>query len=132
MIYHVHKGGEKDVHTLSDLDECVRDTVKSLAKHLDDFDTIVAQGMSGVTVASPVSLILKKNLTIVRKEGEHSHQYGSLIIGKESVRDGQRCLFLDDFVSMGDTRNRVTKAVEEAGGTVVAVYTYMNDEYGRR
>ena len=137
MIYHVHNEGERDAHTLDDLAPSVRDTVKALREHLDDFDTIATQGMSGVLVASPVSLILKKELTVVRKD-DGSHQYEqntgrkARLIGGASIGPGKRALFLDDFISLGDTRDNVYNAVEDAGGIVVGTYTYQNNEYVRR
>lgn len=72
-----------------------------------EFDTIVCTGVSGIVFATPLAMSLEKRLLIVRKDNESSHgEYraeGSL---------GRRWLFVDDFVSSGDTFRRVVSSVE--------------------
>jgi len=139
MIYHRHRVGDHGVkeyrigepsHSLDDLDGCVRDSAKTLRRHADEFDTIVAQGMSGVVVAAPLACILHKELAIVRKPDEHSHQgNGGDVIGERAISDGRRCLFVDDFIGGGDTRQRVLDTVKGYGGIFAATYLYNHDSY---
>ena len=141
MIYHRHAQGARELaYDLNDLDPTVRDAVEDLRPHVGEFDTLVAQGMSGVVVAAPLALLLKKKLSIVRKANDNSHQqYGELdederpacdyVIGLDSIGPGKRVLFVDDFVGMGRTRRRVLDVVTSAGGTYAATYTYQDRRY---
>jgi adenine/guanine phosphoribosyltransferase-like PRPP-binding protein len=139
MIYHKHgepmDGQGADRWTLDDLSICVADALKALQPHKDEFDTLVCQGMSGVVVATPLSLMLGKKLSIVRKSGEYSHQRGgNHVIGREALKGQARVLFVDDFISMGGTRRRVQEAVTECNPNIVWVgeFTYMDNGYRRR
>lgn len=114
-------GPHKDIKNLSDH---VNTAVRKLSAHLHEFDSIAVRGTSGMLVGSPVAMMLGKPLVVVRKESEHSHS--SLLV--ESIGSiGNRVLFLDDFVSMGDTRNEVRKHVEKKGAKLVAQYLYQTE-----
>jgi adenine/guanine phosphoribosyltransferase-like PRPP-binding protein len=54
------------------------------------------------------------------------------LIGARSLGKGKRVLFLDDFVSMGDTRDRILDAIEGEGGEYIGTYQYKDDNYERR
>lgn len=136
MIYHTHKAdniyeARSGWFDLSDLDACVRDTVRTLRPHADSFDTIVAQGVSGLIVASPVALILKKELAVVRKDNDGSRQHRlhqgdkATVLSEKSLR--KRVLFVDDCIASGRTQKRVLAKVREHGGTVAGTYTYQDD-----
>ena len=109
---------------LDDLDATVRRTTKALRPVLDRFDSIAVAGMSGVLVGAPVSLRLKKPLVIVRKDGDGSHHGSHKIVNVDNV--GQRVLFLDDFVSSGNTKKRVQSKIEALKGDprVVGQFEY--------
>jgi adenine/guanine phosphoribosyltransferase-like PRPP-binding protein len=85
--------------------------------------------MSGVLVGAPVSLILKKELVIVRKPGEQNHQFYGGTINARALHASPRCLFLDDLISMGDTRKRVLNGIQAHGGVLVGNYLYQTDWY---
>lgn len=131
MIYDVletETGRDYDAYALDDLAEVCRKAYNALVKIRDEFDSITVTGMSGVVVGVPVALKLKKPVVIVRKDKDDSHQgpsYGG-IINRYAI--GERTVFLDDFVSCGDTRNKVFKAAESLKATVVASYLYRDDE----
>jgi adenine/guanine phosphoribosyltransferase-like PRPP-binding protein len=94
---------------------------------LKKFDTIVVQGTSGMAIGFPLAVALGKDIAVLRKEDDHScHGSAGELIGRKQV-SGKKCLFVDDFVSMGRTRTRVREAVERAGGRLVAQCT--NDGY---
>lgn len=98
MIYSGHRGYLDDIATT------VRETTAALKPHKQRFDFIVATGMSGVLVASPVCIRLHRPLVVMRKAGEKSHDHCEIINGQYA--EG-RWLFLDDFISLGVTYLRV-------------------------
>lgn len=136
MIYHsLNTSDEGTAHgTFEDLQVAVDNAVSRLASRLDWFDVIVVQGTSGMSVGFPTALELQARgwrgkIVVIRKEGEDSH--GGMYVGLRYSEKltGLRCLFLDDFVSMGTTRARVRRAVEAIGGTMVAQYISRDDSY---
>jgi orotate phosphoribosyltransferase len=117
MIYH------GNYESLSDLKRTVDIAVASLTPHLRDFDSIIVQGMSGVIVAIPVGLALDKPVVILRKNSDDHHKETRNVINLKRI--GRRVLFLDDFVSLGTTRNRVEKYVEcETAARMIGQYLY--------
>lgn len=100
MIYG-HLNREMGNGDLSDLPRVVRATTKDLREHIDEFDSIVVRGNSGLLVGSPVSLRLNKPIVIVRKPRDNSHSEEMKVINQYNL--GDRYIFLDDFISSGDT-----------------------------
>lgn len=107
MIYH----GD---YSLDDLAVVVGWCTDALRPKRRDFDSIVVCGMSGVVVGSPVALATGKPLVIVRKDGDKHHGMNSAV---NFDRIGERWIWLDDFVSTGDTfrnlRSRVTVKAQD-------------------
>jgi adenine/guanine phosphoribosyltransferase-like PRPP-binding protein len=132
MIYHsVTYSADTTAGTFRDLREAVLRAIRTVEPHVEEFDTIAVQGVSGMSIGFPLALALGKEIVVVRKQHEldgASHS-SSLVAGGHV--GGKRCLFVDDFVSMGDTRNRVTKAIEAKGGKVTRQYLSREDWYGR-
>lgn len=104
MIYSGHIG------YLDDIGQTVRNTTETLKPFKSRFDCIVATGMSGALVASPVAIRLHRPLVIIRKPSDDCHD-GSDIIHMEGI--GKRWLFLDDFMSMGGTFRRVRERMKD-------------------
>lgn len=110
-------------HSQAAFKDAVRDTVAALTPHKDKFDSIVVRGISGLIVGAPVALRLNKPLVVVRKEdGAHSSRPVETM-----GRMGRRLLFLDDFVSTGETRTAVLDAIgeEDAYADLVGEYLYQ-------
>ena len=82
---------------LANMDTFVRNARKVL-QDAPEFDTFVVRGMSGAIAGGILARSLKKNLYVVRKENDGSHDSN-----KTFGLMGQRWLFLDDFVSSGST-----------------------------
>lgn len=82
---------------LANMDTFVRNARKVL-QNAPEFDTFVVRGMSGAIAGGILARSLKKNLYVVRKENDGSHDSN-----KTFGLMGQRWLFLDDFVSSGST-----------------------------
>lgn len=118
MVY----GSDSSHHTL---DDTVRKTLRGLRKHSAEFDTIAVRGVSGLIVGAPVSLILKKELAVVRKSEDDSHD-GTNPVNYSALK--RRCLFLDDFIASGNTRYAVEAEVKQSGGELVAQFLYQYDE----
>lgn len=78
----------------------------------EDFDTFVVRGMSGAIAGGILARSLKKNLFVIRKESDNSHD-GSPAFGTM----GSRWVFLDDFVSSGATFFEVWDFIQKEFGT---------------
>lgn len=74
-----------------------------------DFDTLVATGLSGTSVATLVAHALGKKCLLIRKPDDRSTHSNKRAFGEL----GERWIFFDDFVGTGATRKRVLAAVEE-------------------
>lgn len=73
------------------------------------YDTIAARGMSGAAVAPILAYALNKKLALVRKPEAHSHDSRSF------VGDiGDRWIFVDDFISSGETIRQTARALNDA------------------
>lgn len=102
MIY----GGRE--HSFSDLPDVVRYVCDTLRARRHEFDTIVGVGLSGVTVAVPVALRLRKKLAIVRSAGSQRHSAHHV---EGDV--GRRWVLVDDFPSSGSTEDRAHRLISK-------------------
>ena len=134
MVYHTTEynlGGTGTWGTFDDLKPAVTRAIREVEDRADEFDVIAVQGVSGMSVGFPLACAIGKPIVVVRKDFEiengNSHSYDRLI-GVRSLK-GKRCLFVDDFVSMGGTRARVRQAVEADGGKLVAQYMGRENTY---
>lgn len=71
-----------------------------------DFDTVIGTGMSGTLVVPRLAADLDVYWAVVRKPGVKAHSSKAV-----EGRVGKRWLFVDDFVSSGETYQRVRHAV---------------------
>lgn len=121
----LHYDNEKG---LSDLQEVVYQTARSIGQHLSEFDSIAVQGTSGLLIGAPVALILDKPLVIVREDAELQCWHSSDV--ENAANAGRRVLFLDDQISSGATLQDVKRKLgEHSEGRVSAIYLYEYDEY---
>ena len=131
MIYHTTEfrpDGGGTWGTFDDLSATVVRAIRTVEDRCREFDYIAVQGTSGMSIGFPLALALGKPIVVVRKDyeitgGSHS---SDRLCGAKSLK-GKRCLFVDDFVSMGSTRACVRKAVEADGGKLVAEYMSRED-----
>jgi len=107
---------------LVDLEGVLDAAERILADH--DYDTLVGTGFSGALVVPALALRLGKKFVLVRKPNDGSHHSGRMI-----GQLGKRWVFVDDFVSSGDTRKRVRQSVhlscEERGWKTEHVGDYL-------
>ena len=119
MLYH------NGTSNFDGLEREVRRCTAALREHEGEYDCIVARGLSGLSVAFPTALRLKKPLVVVRKPNEDCH--GRPVVGAEYLRKaGPRCVMLDDFIASGATKQAVAEAVANAGGKLVATFCYAD------
>jgi adenine/guanine phosphoribosyltransferase-like PRPP-binding protein len=71
------------------------------------FDGFVVTGVSGITMGSILSRLLKKELVIVRKVGDGTHS--SYIV--ENYKHDKSYIFLDDLIASGKTYKNVKKMI---------------------
>lgn len=89
-----------------------------------DFDVIAGVATSGIPHAAWVAEKLGKPMIYVRSS-KKEHGKGNLIEGR--MEKGDRVLVIEDLISTGGSSLSAVKAVEEAGGVVVAclaVFSY--------
>lgn len=72
-------------------------------------DTIIGTGLSGTLIVPTIARALGLKWAIVRKDNDGSHS-----INKVEGDIGTRWMFVDDFVSSGDTLRRVKTEVDKA------------------
>jgi len=78
-----------------------------------EFDGFVGMGLSGSIIAPLLAFILDKRFAIVRKE-DRARSHSATPHGIESgLREGDRWLFCDDFISTGQTRKTVIERIRE-------------------
>lgn len=132
MIYHTTDDYEpgSSYGTFRDLDSCVLRAVRRIERFTEQrFDMIAVQGVSGMSLGFPLALKLGMDIVVVRKPGEDNHCGSDPFTG--SSPKGKKCLFVDDFISNGSTRQRVRTAIENAGGKITGEYTSRDDTLTR-
>lgn len=72
-----------------------------------EYDTMIGTGLSGALVVPLLARAFDKRFAIVRKPGDSRHS-SSRFEGEI----GKRWIFVDDFISTGDTFDRVQNTVE--------------------
>lgn len=122
---------------LSDLKTTVWNAAQDLRPHLQHFDLIAVHGLSGILVGAPLSLELQKPLLVVRTEADYKarKRHDQYIgwgppAGWNTPGDTvlARALWVDDFVSSGDTQRRVAKKLLERGAWMEMAYLYRDRE----
>ncbi len=124
----------KDVTTLLQDREALRESIDVIANHLKDkkIDIVIGPEARGFLFGIPVAYALGAGFVPVRKPGKlpyetiktsYDLEYGSdaLEIHKDAIKKGQRVAIVDDLLATGGTVAAVAKLVEESGGEVVAI-----------
>lgn len=124
----------KDVTTLLQDGDALRESINVIAEHLKDknIDIIIGPEARGFLFGVPVAYVLGAGFVPVRKPGKlpyetiqtsYNLEYGSdvLEIHKDAIKKGQRVAIVDDLLATGGTVAAVAKLVEESGGEVVAI-----------
>ncbi len=102
---------------------------------MNDFsniDKIVGFDARGFLFGTPLALKVKKPFVMIRKKGklpgevirkEYGLEYGSDIIEiqKDSIKNGDRILLVDDLLATGGTAKAGCELIKELGGKVEVV-----------
>jgi len=101
------------------------------AAECEDFrnvDTLIGTGLSGAVAVPLLAYALDKTFALVRRDSNESTHDGGMVRGNI----GATWAFVDDFVSSGETRDRVREEVDQllarknALSTYVGAYQYTN------
>lgn len=114
---------------MSDLGNLVTQTAMQLAKYTYEFDIIAVRGLSGQLVGIPVSLIMRKELIIVRKRDERAHSVQNP--GMREAGQNGRYIIIDDFMSSGDTVAAIRHKIraERPDLQLTGLYMYETDKW---
>ena len=97
-----------------------------------EFDGFIGMGLSGSMVAPLLAFVLGKRFALVRKENE-ARSHSATPHGIESgLKEGDRWLFCDDFISSGQTRCLVIARIKDhhvGEVTYVGDYLYASGGY---
>jgi adenine/guanine phosphoribosyltransferase-like PRPP-binding protein len=101
--------------------------VKAMADQLKDhkFDTIVATGISGISVGPMVASILGKQIAIIRKPGERRYsEFKVEFVGALEHSIPGLWVFLDDLLVTGTTFQRVVKVMKAKKSSCIGIALY--------
>lgn len=124
MSYHWHIENPK--HFKYVVEEMTKATRIAIAKY--DIEALGFAGISGASMAFPVAYALGLNVLCVRKPGERHHSDGD-VIGWTPIKEDLRYAFMDDFISSGETYNRVVSAIGQAPKCIILRSPDMGDGF---
>ncbi len=129
----------RDITTLIKNENAFAETINKIVIHSKEFnvDKIAAIESRGFVFASAVSYILKKPFIMLRKKNKlpadvHSVdfelEYGkaTIEVHKDSIRENDSVLIIDDLIATGGTAEAAAKLVEISKGNVVAFIFVIN------
>lgn len=106
-----------------DSSKLIDSAVKALASV--DYDTMIGTGLSGALVIPILARAMGKHFAIIRKPGDSRHAYQQF-----EGEIGDRWIFVDDFISSGETRDRVRSVVRRLASEynpTIFVGSYLYD-----
>ena len=88
----------------------VKETVQALRrlKRVLGFEQIVCTGISGQSIAWPVSYVTGIPVCVLRRKYERGHHGYDV----ENFKDDQKYIILDDFISEGNTVKHIIKSLK--------------------
>ena len=129
----------RDITTLIKDEKAFSETINQIVEKSKkfEFDKIAAIESRGFVFASAVSYILKKPLIMLRKKNKlpadvHSIdfelEYGTatIEIHKDSLREKDAVLIIDDLIATGGTAEAAAKLIEISKGKVAAFIFVIN------
>ena len=129
----------RDITTLIKDEKAFSETINQIVEKSKKFkfDKIAAIESRGFVFASAVSYILKKPLIMLRKKNKlpadvHSVdfelEYGTatIEIHKDSLKEKDAVLIIDDLIATGGTAEAAAKLIEISGGVVAGFIFVIN------
>lgn len=124
----------RDISTLLKDAEAFRYLIDTFAAELKDknIDYVVGPEARGFAIGSALAYTLGAGLVLARKPGklpcktlryEYALEYGtdSLEIDATAIKEGGRCVIVDDLLATGGTALATAKLIEQAGGVVAGI-----------
>lgn len=107
------------------------DTMQDKVKGLE-YDVVAGPESRGFIFGTPIAYNNRKPFVLIRKKGKlpcetvemsYELEYGQATIEmhKDSIKQGQRVLIVDDLIATGGTTKAMVELVEELGGQVVGI-----------
>lgn len=128
----------RDVTSILQDAEGLHLAVDLMQKKLDgiEFDAIVGPESRGFIFGVPLAYNLNKPFIPVRKKGklpretvsiEYELEYGtaSIEMHRDSIKEGEKVVIIDDLMATGGTTEAIIKLVEGLGGQVVKIVFLM-------
>lgn len=124
----------RDISPLLEDKKAFAEVVRQLTakvKHLK-IDKVVGIDARGFILAGILAEKLKAGMVMVRKKGklpyeteevEYDLEYGKAILQmhKDSIKEGEKVLLVDDVLATGGTMSAVVRLVEKLGGKIVGI-----------
>ena len=129
----------RDITTLIKNEKAFRECIDQIIERTKKFkvDKIAAIESRGFVFASAVSYILKKPFILLRKKNklpaethsiEFQLEYGTATIEvhKDSIKENDSVLIIDDLIATGGTANAAAKLIEMSKGSVSGFIFVIN------
>ena len=129
----------RDITTLIKNEKAFSETIDQIVQKTKkyDFNKIAAIESRGFLFASAISYILKKPFIMFRKKNKlpaevHSVdfelEYGkaTIEVHKDSIKNNEKILIIDDLIATGGTAEAAAKLVEISGGKVAGFIFVIN------
>jgi adenine/guanine phosphoribosyltransferase-like PRPP-binding protein len=94
------------------------------------FQTIVCTGLSGVIFASPLSIMMNKQLIVIRKESDTKHASFNGIEKNCHADKIGKYVIVDDLIDSGRTIKRIKEIMAGCFENATHVGTYLYDHEG--
>lgn len=91
---------------------------EKIEKNYDDFDILAAPELGAVAIVASLSVKLKKNFVIIRKEQK---DYGTSKQTEGSLDGVKKVLIVEDILTTGGAAIQSAKILRDAGKEVVAI-----------
>jgi len=134
--------GFKDINPILQDKDAFAYSVDKLAELYKDkdIDIIVGPEARGFIYGAPLAYAMNAGFVPIRKEGklpadietvEYELEYGTntIEIHKDSIKQGQKVLVVDDLLATGGTAAASAELVEKLGGEVVAIAFIIELEF---
>ena len=129
----------RDITTLIKDEKAFAETIDQIVERSKKFkvDKIAAIESRGFVFASAVSYLLKKPFIMLRKKNklpaetfsvDFELEYGTATIEvhKDSIKQNDSVLIIDDLIATGGTAEAAAKLVEMSGGNIAAFVFVIN------
>lgn len=128
----------RDITSLLQDGEGFHAAIDAILEKLDGvkFDAVVGLEARGFLIGAPVAYAAKKGFVPVRKKEklpretvstQYALEYGTaeVEIHKDSLKQGDRVVIIDDLLATGGTLEAAVRLVEQLGGEVVKVISLI-------